>query len=244
VVSLFCRHNRFTVDCPICSKGTVLEPPATEAHARRRPSAAKSRDRTSEGEAATRPRGGRAVAPEASGFRGRYGAVGPYERDGGRYEVRLERVPGGLRLGDWSVEALAARAPVLARADLPVLVERASQAGALDAREDEALRAALEEPADKLARQAAPELGAPGPSGSGAASGESDESAAYGASPGRSGEMPDELRVELVDGDRLRVARWVLRPGRSWERLDAPTILPVRRYAEALRSARARGVLG
>lgn len=244
VVSLFCRHNRFTVDCPICSKGTILERPAREPRARRPRSAAKSRDRMAGREAATRPPGGGVEAPEASRFRGRYGAVGPYERDGGRYEVRLERVPGGLRLGDWSGEALAARAPVLARSDLSLLVDLASHAGALDARDEKALRAALDEPVGELAREPAAEPGARAPSGSGvAASGESADGTAYGASPGRSGELHDELRVELFDGDSLRVARWVLRPGRGWERLDAPTILPVRRYAEALRSARARGVL-
>ena len=25
-MSLFCRHNRFVAECPICSKGTVLDP--------------------------------------------------------------------------------------------------------------------------------------------------------------------------------------------------------------------------
>ena len=35
---------------------------------------------------------------------------------------------------------------------------------------------------------------------------------AHGASPGRSGELRDELRVERLDGDRLRIARWIMRP--------------------------------
>ncbi|MBA3421684.1 MAG: hypothetical protein H0U12_07300, partial [Thermoleophilaceae bacterium] len=66
---------------------------------------------------------------------------------------------------------------------------------------------------------------------------------AHGASPGRSGELQEELRIERVDGDRLRVARWVLRPGTGWDLLDAPTMLPARRYAEALADAARHGLL-
>ena len=36
----------------------------------------------------------------------------------------------------------------------------------------------------------------------------------YGASPGRTGEMRDELRVERVGAGRVRIARWILRPER------------------------------
>ncbi|MBA3840588.1 MAG: hypothetical protein H0X55_09900, partial [Thermoleophilaceae bacterium] len=65
----------------------------------------------------------------------------------------------------------------------------------------------------------------------------------HGASPGRSGELRDELRVERIDGDRLRIARWVFRPGTGWDLLDAPTMLPARRYAEALADAARRSLL-
>ena len=34
-VPTFCRHNRFTADCPICSKGTVLDPNLKPARPRR-----------------------------------------------------------------------------------------------------------------------------------------------------------------------------------------------------------------
>jgi hypothetical protein len=81
-------------------------------------------------------------------------------------------------------------------------------------------------------------LGRSGPPDEGA-----DGAVAHGASPGRSGELREELRVERLDGDRLRVARWVLRPGTGWDMLDAPPMLAAHRYAEALRDAAARGLL-
>ena len=34
----------------------------------------------------------------------------------------------------------------------------------------------------------------------------------YGASPGARGRLEDELRVERLDGARVRIARWILRP--------------------------------
>ena len=49
---------------------------------------------------------------------------------------------------------------------------------------------------------------------------------AHGASPGRSGELRDELRVERLDDDRLRIARWIMRPNRGWELQEAPVLLP------------------
>ena len=83
----FCRHNRFVAECPICSKGTVLDP---SRKPERRPRTAQIK----------RP-GGRRPIPAASGVRvsrGEFAAAGPYE-DG--REVRLEKVPGGLRLAAW-----------------------------------------------------------------------------------------------------------------------------------------------
>jgi hypothetical protein len=54
-----------------------------------------------------------------------------------------------------------------------------------------------------------------------------------GASPGRAGELQEELRVEPLEDGRVRVARWILRPNRGWELQEAPVMLPAARYAEA-----------
>jgi hypothetical protein len=188
-VSLFCRHNRFMADCPICSKGTVLE---RTTPAPRRPSGARS---------------SRAKPAAAPAVKGPYGSAGPYTDDDGSYEVRLERVPGGLRLAAWGAGALRRRAPVLAEDDMALLVSGAIEQGALS--ESDGL-------------QAAPP-------------------AADGRSPGRSGDMRDELRVERLEGGLLRIARWVMRPGRGWELQDAPVMLPAARFAEALASGAAAG---
>ena len=66
---------------------------------------------------------------------------------------------------------------------------------------------------------------------------------AHGASPGRTGELRDELRVERLDDDRLRIARWIMRPNRGWELQEAPVLLPAGRFLGALGSAAGRGVL-
>ena len=66
---------------------------------------------------------------------------------------------------------------------------------------------------------------------------------AFGSSPGRTGELRDELRVECLDAGRVRIARWIARPGRGWELQDAPVMLPAARYAEALASAAECGAL-
>jgi hypothetical protein len=190
-VSLFCRHNRFTADCPICSKGTVLE--SGSAAPRRSTSGSRSSSR--------------AKPAAAPAVKGPYGSAGPYSDGDGSYEVRLERVPGGLRLAAWSAGALRRGAPVLAADDLPELVRGAIEQGAVS--ESDALP------------------GEP-PQGD-------------GRSPGRSGDMRDELRVERLENGLIRIARWVLRPGRGWELQDAPVMLPAARYAEALASGAAAG---
>jgi hypothetical protein len=69
------------------------------------------------------------------------------------------------------------------------------------------------------------------------------EVGAFGASPGRSGELRDELRVERLDEGRVRVARWILRPNRGWELQEAPVMLPPERFAQALAAAAGEGVL-
>ena len=195
----FCRHNRFFAECPICSKGTVLDPSRS---ATRRPSSG------------SRPSGGgrrRSTTPAAGvprASRGPFVAAGPY--DGA--EVRLERVPGGLRMASWRGGQIERTAPVLDAADAPAL----------------------------LAEAATKELLPAPPAENGAAQG---EVGAFGASPGRSGELRDELRVERVDERRIRVARWILRPNRGWELQEAPVMLPPARYTQALAAAASKGVL-
>jgi hypothetical protein len=197
-VPTFCRHNRFFAECPICSKGTVLDPARS---ATRRPA---SSSRT--GGSRRRSTGPAAGVPRAS--RGPFVAAGPY--DGA--EVRLERVPGGLRMASWRGGQIERTAPVLDAADAPAL----------------------------LAEAASKELLTPSP---GENRGARSEVGAFGASPGRSGELRDELRVERIDERRIRVARWILRPNRGWELQEAPVMLPPARFTQALTAAAGKGVL-
>jgi hypothetical protein len=195
-VPTFCRHNRFLADCPICSKGTVLDPARS---ATRRPSA------RSGGGSKRRPAAPAAGMARAS--RGPFVAAGPY--DGA--EVRLERVPGGLRMASWRGGQIERTAPVLDAADAPALLAEAASKELLPA-----------PPADR----------------NGAA-----EAGSYGASPGRSGELRDELRVERLEDGRIRVARWIMRPNRGWELQEAPVMLPPDRFTQALAAAAGKGVL-
>jgi len=209
-VSVFCRHNRYTVDCPICSKGTVLE-------GARKP--------------ARRPTGGGARREKAAdrapaAFSGRYVTAGPYDDEAGSsYEVRLERVPGGIRLAEWDGSGLRRRAPVLAAADVTSLVGAAG--GVLDGRDAARLAGAL---------QVAPAATAGRPA-------EAGEKTQPGVSRGRSGDFKEELRVEPLGEGRVRIARWVLRPGSGWQLQEAPPMLPAARYAEALEDAARRGLV-
>ena len=198
-VPTFCRHNRFTADCPICSKGTVLDPNLKPARPRRTTSSS--------------ARKGGAARSSASGAparvsRGEFASAGPY--DDGR-EIRLEKVPGGLRLAGWQAGQLLREAPVLELRDLPALLAEAAQK----------------------------ELLAPVGLDAGAEPGQN----AHGTSPGRSGELRDELRVERLDGERVRIARWIMRPNRGWELQEAPVMLPPARFTEALEAAAAAGAL-
>jgi hypothetical protein len=203
--TLFCRHNRFTADCPICSKGTVLDPSRKPERARPATVKVKRPGRTST-----------PAAGEARVVTGPYVSAGPYE-DGA--EVRLEKVPGGLRLAVWDGRSLERRAPVLAAVDLRVMIGEARERGLLPPRDLESLERAVEtDPAEG-------------------------EDAEYGASPGRAGDMREELRVEPVGAGSVRVARWILWPGSGWELQDAPVMLPAKRFAEALRAAARGGVL-
>ena len=196
----FCRHNRFFAECPICAKGTVLDPSRS---ATRRSSGSGSRSTGGTRRRSTTPAAG---APRAA--RGPFVAAGPY--DGA--EIRLERVPGGLRMASWRGGQIERTAPVLDAADAPALLAEAATK-------------------DLLAMPPGENVGAQ--SGVGA----------FGASPGRSGELRDELRVERIDKRRIRVARWILRPNRGWELQEAPVMLPPARFAQALAAAARKGVL-
>jgi hypothetical protein len=198
-VSLFCRHNRFVSECPICSKGTVLDP-NRKAERRPRPNA-RPGSRSS-------PKGRVQAAGATRVSRGPFASAGPYE-DG--REVRLEKVPGGLRLAAWHAGQLAKEAPVLDLEDLPEMLRSAVEQGLLSA------------PAGDWTGE--PALGR------------------HGASPGRTGELRDELRVERVDDDRVRIARWIMRPNRGWELQETPVLLPAERFVGALEAAAATGVL-
>jgi hypothetical protein len=205
--SLFCRHNRFTADCPICSKGTLLDSSRPAARPRAPRSGGGSRSRSSESGGSARQ------------FTGPYVSAGPYEpEDGGRYEVRLERVPGGVRLARWAGGSIERAAPVLGASDLPQLLATARERSILAERDLDAFERAL----------AAERGGDP---------------AEAGVSPARSGDMREELRVEADGSGMLRIARWLYRPNAGWELQDAPVMLPAKRYAEAIAKAVRGGVL-
>jgi hypothetical protein len=205
--SLFCRHNRFTADCPICSKGTVLDP--SRQATRPRPARSASRGKTA------------ATQKPASRFTGPYASAGPYEDDlGDSYEVRLEKVPGGVRLAEWAAGQMRRSAPVLVAADLGALLLTTRERSLLgDADSDALLEAATTQPEE-------------GPGGQ-----------PFGSSRGRTGDMQEELRVERMEDGRVRIGRWILRPGADWELQHAPVMLPAKRYAEAIRAAARRGLL-
>jgi hypothetical protein len=71
----------------------------------------------------------------------------------------------------------------------------------------------------------------------------SGEQAGAGTSPGRAGDMREELRVEVDEHGMLRVARWLYRPNFGWDLQDAPVMLPAKRYAEALGKATRGGLM-
>lgn len=156
------------------------------------------------------PRNRKPKPDKAPAFSGPHSDAGPYEDDQEvRYLVRLEKVPGGIRLAEWAGSQLRRRAPVLAKADLRGLLEGAT--GVLADRDAMALQEAL------------------------------DGESAGGVSRGRSGDFKEELRAEDVGEGRVRIARWVLRPGSGWELQDAPVMVPATRLAEALRGVVSSG---
>jgi hypothetical protein len=116
MTSLFCRHNRFTADCPICSKNTVLAQPAPAERAR--PSAPRSSGRKPSAKAS---------APTVTRYP--HVSVGPVEHEARIYEVRLEQVPGGLRMGQWRSGELERKAPVVPVSSLRELLGEARGRG-------------------------------------------------------------------------------------------------------------------
>ena len=56
-------------------------------------------------------------------------SVGPVEREARFYEVRLEQVPGGLRLGQWKNGELERKAPVMPISALRELFDEAGAKG-------------------------------------------------------------------------------------------------------------------
>lgn len=197
---LFCRHNKFTADCTICSKGTVLE--------KHSPSASRTRSAKPKAPKASAAGGGKQ-------FRGPYASAGPYDREGTQVEVRLEKVPGGVRLAEWAGGALRAQAPVLPAQDLRALIAEARERDILPDRD-------LKKLEDAMAAE------------------RSGDERPWGASAGRTGDLLEELRIEALGEGDVRVARWVQRPRAEWEMFDAPPMLPAARFAEALAAA-ARG---
>lgn len=134
--------------------------------------------------------------------------MGPY--DGA--EIRLERVPGGLRMAVWRGGQIDRAAPVVDADDIGALLGSAAENGVL---------------------AASPALqGADSPA----------EPGTFGGSPGRTGELRDELRVERLDDGRVRIARWIMRPNRGWQLQEAPVMLPPKRFTQAFESAAKRGV--
>jgi hypothetical protein len=114
--SLFCRHNRFTAECPICSKGSVLAREAPERVKPAKPASTRSKPGTRR---------------QAAGTVTRYPHVAtePLERDARIYQVRLEKVPGGLRLAEWRNGEIERHAPVLPASALGALFDEARGRG-------------------------------------------------------------------------------------------------------------------
>ena len=165
-------------------------------------------------------------------FSGPHVSAGPYAREeADDYEVRLERVPGGIRLAQWSRGSLEKRAPELPAGELAGLVAAAVRKELFERRDLDALLDAVAGDGERPADGERPGL---------AVADDGD----FGASPGRAGDLREELRVERLDDGRLRVGRWLFWPGRGWELQEAPPMLPVARYAQALGEAARRGLLG
>lgn len=203
--SLFCRHNRFTAECPICSKGSVLSNETPERVKPARPAGP------------ARSAGRRTSTPAVSTAtvtRYPHVSAGPFDREARIYEVRLEKVPGGLRLGEWRGGAIERRAPVLPASALRELVDEARGRGL-------------------VGFDLAGNGGEPAPEG-------------MVASPGRAGDMKEELRLErLPEPGLVRLARWLYWPGAGvgWELQEAAVMLPEGRYESVLTAGVGAGLI-
>jgi hypothetical protein len=197
--SLFCRHNRFTAECPICSKGSVLAREPVERVKPAKPSSGPRRSAT------------KRSAPAVTRYP--HVSVSPVEHEGRIYEIRLEQVPGGLRLGQWRAGELERKAPVLPASSVRELLEEARGRGFVGFD--------LEAPGELVAEGSA-------------------------ASPGRAGDMQEELRLERVETPGfVRIARWIFWPGAGvgWELQDSPVMLPEKRYEQVLSGAVEAGLI-
>jgi len=142
-------------------------------------------------------------------------STGPLEHDARVYEVRLEKVPGGLRLGEWRGGALERTAPVLPASGLRALADAARERGIA------AWEQLPESPAVPVAAEPA---ASPGQAGD------------------LREELRIERTGEP---GLVQVARWLYWPGPGvgWERQDAPVMLPEARFAAALAAAARTGLI-
>lgn len=140
-------------------------------------------------------------------------SIAPVEHEARIYEVRLEQVPGGLRLGQWRAGELERIAPVLPASGLRELFDEARGRGLVTFDLPESPGA---EPSDE-----------------------------HAASPGRAGDMQEELRLQQLGDGFVRIARWIFWPGAGvgWERQDAPVMLPESRFEQLLADATAKKLL-
>jgi hypothetical protein len=201
MTSLFCRHNRFTAECPICSKGSVLSREAPERVKPVKPTSPRSRSSAKRPSAATITR-----YPHVS--------TEPLERDARIYEVRLEKVPGGLRLGEWRGGEIERRAPVLPAAALRALFD--------DARGRSLVGFDLADPAEQAVAQGAV--------------------ASQGRAGDMQEELRLERLAEPGLIRLARWVFWP-GTGVGWELQEAPVMLPEGRYAGVLADAVSAGLI-
>lgn len=140
-------------------------------------------------------------------------STGPVEREGRIYEVRLEQVPGGLRLGQWRSGELERKAPVAPASALRELLD--------EARGRSFVRFDLEERA---------------------AGGPASEPAASPGQAGDMKEELRLERLGDGFVRVARWIFWP-GTGVGWELQDAPVMLPEKRYEQVLSDAVAKGLL-
>jgi hypothetical protein len=203
MTSLFCRHNRFTAECPICSKGSVLERTQPE-----RRSATTSKPPGTRRQRAAGTREG-----PARTYVGPHVAAGPFHREARIYDVRIEQVPGGLRLAEWRGGALERQAPVLPASALRQLIDDAAERGLI--------RFSLPDPIDPTAESAT--AASPGQAGD-----MREELRVERA------DEPGTVRV-------ARYIYWP--GEQHWELQESPVMLPEKRFEEALTAAANAGLL-